>query len=146
MDRQDREIATEAVMGLCDAANRWAAEIGLYAGQVTAVIEKGQVEWANIHSLDVRCPHPAELRRSSSCGCPSLAEIQSRFEKTSQRKLADTVVCFGRVLFVFSEGRLRRIEVTEKFRIEREIPELARIFLPGWGQTPTTRDAFQGFA
>lgn len=146
MDRQDREIAAEAATELCEAADRRAAEVGLYAGRVTAFLQEGHVLRVRVDFSDARCPHGHQSPWSSSCGCTGLAEAQARFTETLQQKLADTAVCFGNVVFVFSEGRLRRVEVTETFRIEQETTELGRIFLPHWGQAPTTRDALQGLA
>lgn len=132
MDRDELELAVQQARALCGRVGSRAAELGLLDGTITAKRHEGKVTRVNLEMFDPSPVLPDEL----PVLLPEVGLLRARhlLRATLQETLEPCVVRFGDVTMWLSGGVLRKVWVTEKFRIEEEMPELARLFVPSFGR------------
>jgi len=128
MDRDEREWAFQRARDLCLRVGARANEVGFLDGRIIARRHRGNVTHVR---LDVGGPDsdsPDELPPVH----PEVGIHRARrmLRATLREVLQPCIVRFGEVTILFSRGVLDEIWVMEKFMIEKEIPDLARLFVP----------------
>jgi len=132
MDRHELELASQYARDFCGRVRERAAEVGFLDGTITAKRHGGKVTRVNLEMFDPSpvCPDgpPVVL--------PEVGLVEARhiLRATLQETLQRCIVRFGDVTIWFSDGVLDRVWVTEKFRIEQEIHDLARLFVLSLGR------------
>ena len=133
MDSHKVAPATQLAKELCNCVARRAAEVGFYDGMITAVRHQGKVSRVRFELFDAQGTSTGHVPLATPTRSVGLGEAQQIFRDTMQEGLEYCVVRFGNVTTWFSRGVLRQVSVTENFRIEEEINELGRLFLPPFG-------------
>ncbi len=141
MGRNELSPRGQSAQTMCNRVATLAAEMGLRDGMLTAVLHQ-----SGITKLEIELrftpnaqpyPRPVPARRRFA----GFADLLQRLWDTVLDLVEHCDVPFGQVTFAFSKGSLRTVEVTKKFKVEKEMAELSRVlfppeFVPGDEQRP----------
>ena len=132
MDRHELELASQYARDFCGRVRERAAKVGFLDGAIIAQRHLGEVTRVKLQMRDPDSDLPDEL----PLVLPEVGLVRARrmLRATLQEALQPCIVRFGDVTIWFSDGVLDRVWFTEKFRIEQEIPDMARLFVPSLGR------------
>jgi len=131
MDRHELELGAQYARDLCSRVGARAPEVGFLDGTITAKLHDGRVKRVNLEMFDPSDALPAVLSYPEV----SLAEARHILRTTLQETLERCIVPFGDVTMWFTDGVLGKVWFTEKFRIEEEVPDMARLFVSSLGRS-----------
>jgi len=139
MDQHQLARCTQLATELCNRVNACVAELGLYNALITAIWHQGTM--VQVH-LEVRDGFPAADRQTIElCQTISLNEAQQFLKTGLQAVLEDCIIRFGEMKMLVHKAGLYEVLATERFRIDREIAQLGRIFLEPYGYPSSRRRA-----